>query len=101
MAATYDYQTGKVETDAHFVRYNEKCKLSGLPCYVGSDRCLSCQCNSGAIHPFSCHIKYGIRLDESYVMCNHPDAKDSENSGTARYAFGQMLQYEALCELCH
>jgi hypothetical protein len=100
MAATYDYKTGKVETDAHFVRYNEKCKLSGLPCYVGSDRCLSCKHNTGTIHPFSCQLRYGIKLDESYVMCNHTDAKDSENSGIARHAFWEMLQNEALCALC-
>ena len=101
MAATYDYQTGKVDRDFHFVRYNEKCRLSGLPCYAGSDRCLKCPNNVGSIHPFSTHIRYGLRLQDSYVYCNHPNAKDSENSGEANSAFYSQMQNEALCALCH
>lgn len=96
MAATYDYQTGRIEHDYHFIRYDEICRLSGLPCYSGSDRCLHCQCNKGTIHPFSFHLRHGIRLDDSYVLCNHKDAKDSENSGLAQYAFYEQLKDEAL-----
>lgn len=101
MGASYDYQTGRVERDFHFIRYGEKCKLSGLPAYAGGDRCLKCQHNAGSIHPFSCHIKYGFRLNDSYVFCNHKDAKDSENCGEAKHAFHEQLQDEALCALCY
>ena len=101
MAATYDYSTRKIERDFHFIRYGEKCKLSGLPCYSGSDRCLKCQNYEGSIHPFSTHIRYGLRLDESYVFCNHPEAKDSENCGMAKHVFHEQLEQEALCALCY
>lgn len=101
MAATYDYQTGQVERDFHFVRYGEKCKLSGLPAYAGGERCLKCPNNVGSIHPFSCEIRYGIRLSDSYVYCKHQDAKDSENCGEAKSAFYSQMQDEALCALCH
>lgn len=100
MAATYDYQTGRIEHDYHFVRYGEKCKLSGLPAYVGSDRCLHCPHNAGSIHPFSVQLRYGIRLDDSYVLCKHKESKDSENCGIAKHAFYEQLQDEALCALC-
>lgn len=101
MAATYDYQTGKVEHDYHFVRYGEKCKLSGLPTYAGNDRCLKCQHYDGSIHPFSTHISLGLRLDDSYVLCKHTEQKDSENCGLARRAFYEQFQNDALCALCH
>lgn len=101
MAATYDYQTGRIEHDYHFIRYGEKCRLSGLPCYAGNDRCLNCQQNAGTIHPFSYQLRHGIRLDDSYVLCKHKEAKDSENSGLAKYAFNEQVKYEALCALCH
>ena len=100
MAATYDYQTGRIEYDFHFVRYGEKCKLSGLPCYSGSERCSQCKYNAGAIHPFSCQLRCGIRLDDSYRLCKHKEAKDSENSRLAKYAFHEQFKDEALCALC-
>lgn len=100
MAASFDYQTGQIEHDYHFVRYDEKCKLSGLPCYAGSDRCLKCSNNAGTLHPFSTHIRLGIRLDDSYVLCNHKQQKDSENCGVAKYVFFEQLKDEALCALC-
>lgn len=101
MAATYDYQTGKVEHDYHFVRYGEKCRLSGLPTFVGNDRCLMCRHYDGSIHPFSTYISLGLRLDDSYVLCKHTEQKDSENCRLARRAFYEKLQNDALCALCH
>lgn len=102
MAATYDYNTGKIEHDYHFVKYGEKCRLSGLPCYAGSVRCsYHCPYNAGKIDPFSCDIRYGIRLDDSYVLCKHKDSKDSEDSRTAKFAFYEMLKDKALCALCY
>ena len=53
MATTYNYQTGKIERDFKFIRYGEKCKRSGLPCYAGStNRCEKCQHYGGLITPF-------------------------------------------------
>ena len=99
MAATYDYQTGKVEHNYHFVRYDEKCRLSGLPAYAGSDRCLKCQHNGGSLNPFSIELQHDIRLDNSYVLCKHQEQKDSENCGVARRAFYEQLKNDALCAL--
>ena len=100
MAATYDYSTRRIERDFHFVRWDERCKLSGLPCYAGSDRCRSCNHYCGSIHPFSMQLGYGFRLKDSYVMCKHPDKKDSENSSEAMSAFHKKLEHEAMCALC-
>lgn len=100
MAATYDYQTRKITRDFHFVRWDELCKLSGLPCYAGSDRCtMKCKWYAGSIHPFSHHIRFGGRLEDSYVYCKHPDKKDSENSYEAVRAFKEAFENEALCAL--
>lgn len=43
MAASYDYTTGKMERDFHFVKWDTRCKGSGLPCKAGSDRCQKCE----------------------------------------------------------
>lgn len=99
MATTYDYQTRKIERDFHFVRWDEKCKLGGLPCYVGSERCTKCQHYNGSIHPFSHFLRYGFRLNDSYVFCKHPEKKDSEDCGEAIHAFHEAFEHEALCAL--
>lgn len=99
MATTYDYQTGQIARDFHFVRWDEKCRLGGLPCYVGSERCTKCKYYNGSIHPFSYHIRFGGRLNDSYVFCKHPDQKDSENSREASDAFNEAFKDRALCAL--
>ena len=99
MATTYDYQTRKIERDFHFVRWDEKCKLGGLPCYVGSERCTKCQYYNGSIHPFSFQIRFGYRLNDSYVFCKHPEKKDSENCSEAIHAFHEAFEHEALCAM--
>ena len=102
MAATYDYQTRKITRDFHFVRWDEPCRLSGLPCYAGSDRCTKvCKHYKGSIHPFSFILKFGFRLKDSYVYCNHPDQLDSENSSEAAHAFHEAFEHEALCALAY
>ena len=99
MGATYNYSTGKIEHDYHFRRWDEKCKLGGLPCYVGSDRCRQCSHYAGSMHSFSTQLRYGFRMKDSWVMCQHKEAKDSENSGEAHFAFGEMMRHNALCAL--
>ena len=100
MATTYDYQTRQIKRDFHFVRWDDKCRLSGLPCYAGSDRCTKqCKYYAGSIHPFSTMLRYGLRLNDSYVYCKHPEKKDSENSSEAVWAFQEAFEHEALCAL--
>lgn len=100
MATTYDYQTRQIKRDFHFVRWEEPCRLSGLPCYAGSDRCThACKYYAGSIHPFSFVMKYGFRLNDSYVYCKHPEQKDSENCSEAAHAFHEAFEHAALCAL--
>ena len=102
MDITYNYKTGNIESDGHhFVRWDQKCKLSGLPCRAGSDRCTNCKSYEGSIHPFTHELKYGRRLNDSYVICSHPEQKDSENCGEAYSAFHEMIEHDAMCALCH
>lgn len=101
MAATFDYQTGRIEVDFHFVEWDTKCKGSGLPCKAGSERCQKCQHFNGSIHPWSFDVTSFARMDDSYILCKHPDAKDSEGSGTASYLFYEAFRNKALCALCY
>lgn len=82
MATTYDYQTGKIERDFKFIRYGEKCKRSGLPCYAGAtNRCEKCQHYGGLITPWEMREFTCRNLgDDSYVVCKHPEAQDSKDS---------------------
>ena len=100
MAASYDYTTGKMERDFHFVKWDTRCKGSGLPCKAGSDRCQKCEHYWISIHPSGFGPEYWGRLDDSYVLCKHPKAKDSEDCGTARHLYYEQLKHEALCALC-
>lgn len=99
MATTYDYRTGQIRRDFHFVRWDEKCRLSGLPCYAGSGRCVKCQHYNGSIRQSSMFLRFGRRLEDSYVFCKHPDKQDSENSEEAAWAFNEAFKHEALCAL--
>ena len=91
MACTYDYQTGKIERDFHFVKVGEKCKLSGLPAKAGNERCCKCPYRRGEIYSWQ------LRGDDSFVMCKHPEAKDSEGSEGARFMWYKKFKEEALC----
>ena len=101
MAATYDYRTGQITTDFHFVVWDEKCQGSGLPCYAGSGRCINvCPHCKGTLHAWSYQSMYH-RLDNSYVMCGHPDKKDSETEDIrlAWHIFYEKFKHQALCAL--
>ena len=101
MATTFDYQTGRIEVDFHFVEWNTKCKGSGLPCKAGSERCQRCKYHGSSIHPWSFGVTAGVRMDESYILCKHPDAKDSKGCNIARHLFYEAFKNEALCALCY
>lgn len=90
MALTYDYSTGKATRDFKIVKCGEKCWGSGLPCYVGNDRCLKCKYNTGSIHPWG---------SDSYVYCHHPDAKDSPGHMIVQSALYDNLKVEAMSAL--
>lgn len=105
MASTYDYKTGQITTDFHLVAWDEKCKGSGLPCYAGSDRCTRvCPYCKGTLHSWDVHILHtwmSGRLDNSYVMCGHPNKKDSDTEDIkfAWYVFYEKFKHQALCAL--
>lgn len=98
MATTYDYQTGKIERDFKFVRYGEKCKRSGLPCYAGAtNRCEKCQHYGGLITPFEMREFTCRNLgDDSYVVCKHPDAQDSKDSEHFISIWYEHFRHEAI-----
>lgn len=101
MAATYDYRTGQITTDFHLIVWDEKCRGSGLPCYAGSDRCTRvCPYCRGTLHAWDVQSMYH-HLDDSYVMCGHPDKKDSDTEEIrfAWHTFYERFKYQALCAL--
>lgn len=92
--ATYDYHTCKTERNFKFVRFDEKCRLSGLPCYVGTtDRCKGCPYNGGSVSGWD--MGY-YSSEDVYVRCMHPDAKDSEGSGEFIYMWYGYFRNEAM-----
>ncbi|MBO5628971.1 MAG: hypothetical protein J5965_07805 [Aeriscardovia sp.] len=90
MPANYTYKTGKIERDFRIVRCGEKCKLSGLPTWVGEGRCNKCPYKEGL-----------LTLNGFYIACNHPEQKDSENIGEALQIFYEKFQRQALEALCY
>ena len=97
--ATYYYDTCKIERNFKFVRFNEKCRLSGLPCYVGTTRrCEGCPHNGGSVSSFDIRDvdhRY-VGDNEQYVRCLHPDAKDSEGSGNFISMWYEHFRNEAI-----
>lgn len=84
MATTYEYSTGKLTRDWHFVEIGTPCKGSGLPCIVGNERCRK-----------SClHFK---GLFQWCVKCGHPDKSDTENAPI--HDFYEEFQEEALTHM--
>lgn len=93
MGATYNYQTGKITRDFHFVEQGDACRLSSLPARVGSEWCRKyCNHFDGIWSRFICPA--------SYVLCKHPEAKNSEGCGEAISTFYEELERKALCALC-
>jgi hypothetical protein len=40
-------------------------------------------------------------MNESYILCKHPDAKDSKGCNIARHLFYEAFKNKALCALCY
>lgn len=90
MATTYNYETGKIERDFNFARYNEACRLTELPCRIGSARCLECRYRVGTIYSWELHGS------DSFAMCKHPYMPDSPVSGAAEALFNEYFRNQAL-----
>lgn len=90
MATIYHYDTRKIERDFHFAQFNEPCRLTQLPCRVGSTWCHKCEHNAGIIHSWQ------LPGDESYVMCKHPDMPDSPYCAEAEALFNESFEVRAL-----
>lgn len=83
----FDYTTGKITRDFKLVYGEEKCKLSGLPCWVGNDRCRKCKYYGGLF------LYHGF-----YILCKHPEQKETEN-WSAIDALYNKFRTEALSQL--
>jgi len=95
MSTTYDYSTGQIKTDIHFVKIGDACRLTQLPARVGSSWCHKCEHNKGTIHSWQ------IRSEDGFTLCNHPEQQDSKDCGDARWLFYEKFKEEALCALCY
>lgn len=97
MAATFEYATGKITRDFHFVKGDTKCAGSGLPTWTGGhhDCCRNCQYYLGTLYGWT------LRTDKDFVMCKHPDKKDDEDSGEAQRLYYDKLKQETLAALCY
>jgi hypothetical protein len=92
MGATYNYKTGKITRDFHFVELGNACRLSSLPARVGSEWCRKyCNHFDGTWTRFI--------GPASYVLCKHPKAKDSEGCGEAISTFYEELESRAFSAL--
>lgn len=101
MSAIYDYQTGELKRDFHFIKYGKICRLAQLPNKSGSLWCrIYCNYHKGDVHPSSFPLSE-ISKDfiESYVMCNHPNSLDDNESYEVRHLYYEKIQQQALCAL--
>lgn len=95
MAMTYDYDTRKITRDWNIRWHDEKCRLSGLPAYVGGDRCRKCPYNKGIKTDWEARD-----LEETFfTLCSHPEAKDSENTGDVLRRIYDEFEGEALAHM--
>ena len=83
----FDYTTGSIKRDFKLVYWEETCKLSGLPCWVGNKRCQKCKYYGGTF------LYHGF-----YVLCKHPEQKETKNWG-AIGALMEKFKKEALSQL--
>ena len=95
MAMTYDYQTRKITRDWHIRRHEEKCSLSGLPAWVGGDRCSKCKYNKGTKTDWNAKDLE----DTFFTLCSHPEAKDSENTENVLWEIYDRFESEALAHM--
>lgn len=92
MSISYNYKSGRIERDFHFVKYGETCRLTNLPAKVGNRYCRE-NC------PFyRCSQIIGANF---YVLCGHKEAKDSNDSRLDIIKYNEQIKHEALCALCY
>lgn len=91
----YDYNTGRITRDFHFVKYGEICRLRGVASRVGAQGCQKCPFNSG-----SCSDIMTYNIDwTSFVKCKHNDAKDSDGCDAVRRDLYDRFEQEALAHM--
>lgn len=92
---SYDYSTGHIERDFHFVKHGEICRLRDVPSRVGAYGCKRCPYHKGE------DVEWNARdiEDMFFTRCNHPNSKDSEGSeGIVRDLYDRFIT-EALSAL--
>lgn len=98
MSATYDYSTRHIKRDFHFIEVDSICHNRITPTRVGGIGCGMCPFNKGRVNML------GIKMirhfdDPDYIKCNHPEAKDSENSGEVVWHWNQWFEDMALTHM--
>ena len=88
MASAYDYQTRAIHFDFHLVKFDEKCRLRGLPARVGGPGCMGCPFNDG--------VETSAFSRDYFVRCKHKDAHDSDGSQTVMYYLKERFERQAL-----
>lgn len=88
MSITYNYSNNKIERDFHIVKYDEICRLGGLPARVGNNFC-----TENCPH-YRCSKVLG---DNCYVFCGHEKQKDSRDSADDIHDYYEQIKHEALC----
>ena len=95
MSTTFDYTTGRVETDIHFKVVGEVCRLTSLPARIGNRYCTE-NC------PFNAGSGMSIRDDIGYVCCTHEKAEDSPDvPWGVKHRFYDNIKSQALAALCY
>ena len=83
----FDYSTGVITRDFKVVSTDDKCKLSGLPCYVGSERCKKCRHFAGT------YMFHGF-----WIFCKSPEQEDTKNFAVIDAIYSDFRN-EALSQL--
>ena len=97
MAETYDYSTGQIKRDFHFIAEGTICELRGLAfrTLVGSVGCARCVFHKDSVEPWMANL-HCTDYDASCVICTHEQAKNTEGSEWAVQAFNEKLRTAAL-----
>lgn len=92
---TYDYETGRIETDIKFRVLGETCRLTDLPARIGNRYCMkNCPFNAGSGSVSDC----GDFV--SYIRCTHSKAEDSPNiPWIVKHRFYEDIRCNALSVL--
>lgn len=89
----YEYQTGKITREEKILKAEVKCPLAFLPCRVGSEWCM-CNC------PHYFGKVYLKGTFERYILCKHPDAKDTYDNRAVLDQLYEDFETRALEALC-